>query len=112
MTEEENRFIEILPTADDYRLAQDIIDYSLDPAEALQMLEETGDLTYLPKGCKVWVSYWLDGTYRTEKASCNESKVYELMAGLDDVGEKRILIENLRAGIRLLLQYLLDSWNR
>lgn len=105
LTDEENRFIEIRPTADDYRLAQDIIDYCLNPAEALHMLEETGDLTYLPGSCKVWISYWLDGAYRTEKVSCNESRVYELMAGLGDVGEKQVVIENRMAGIRILLQY-------
>lgn len=105
LTEEENRFIETRPAADDYRLAQDIVDYSLDPAEALKMLEETGDLTYLPGSCKVWVSYRLDKAYRTEKVSCNESRVYELMAGLGDVGEKQVVIENRMTGIRILLQY-------
>lgn len=86
-------------------MAQDIIDYSLDSTEALRMLEKTGDLTYLPGSCKVWISYWLDGAYQTEKVSCNESRVYELMAGLGDVGNKQIVIENRRAGIRILLQY-------
>lgn len=105
LTEEENRFIEIRPTTDDYRLAQNIIDYSLNPAEALQMLEETGDLTYLPESCKVSVSYWLDGEYRMEKVRCDESKVYELMESLGNVREKKVLIENRVAQIRILLMY-------
>lgn len=105
LTDEENRFIEINPATDDYQLAQEIIDYSLNPADALRTLEETGDLTYLPGSCKVWVSYWMDGTYRTEKVRCNESKVYEMMAGLGDVGNKQVVIENRRAGFRIVLQY-------
>lgn len=106
LTEDENRFIEIRPADHDYCPAQEIIDYSPESAEALRILEETGDITYLPGNCRVWVSFRMDGKCRTEKVKCDESRLYEFMESLGDVGEKRVLIENRAAKIQILLVYL------
>lgn len=105
LTEDENRFLEICPASDDYRLAQEIIDYSSEPTEALRMLEETGDVTYLPKCCKVWVGFWMDGECRIQRVKCDENRLYEFMANLGDVGEKKVLIESRAAGIAIWLIY-------
>ena len=105
LTEEENRYIQIVPASEDFRLAQEIIDYSSDPMEAYGMLEETGDVTYLPKFCKVWVSFQMDGETQIQRLRCDERQVYEFMENLGDVGDKRVLIENRATGIRIMLEY-------
>lgn len=105
LTEEENRFIRIVPASEDYPLAQEIINYSSDPTEAYGMLEETGDVTYLPKFCRVWVSFQTDGDMQVERLRCDERQVYEFMENLGDVGDKMVLIESRATDIRILLVY-------
>ena len=105
LTDEENRFIQIVSAGKEYRLAQEIIDYSSDPAEAYGMLEETGDVTYLPKFCRVLVSFQMDGETQIERLRCDERQVYEFMENLGDVGDKRVLIESGAAGIEIQLVY-------
>ena len=105
LAEEENRYIQIVPASDDFRLAQEIVDYSSDPMEAYGMLEETGDVTYLPKFCKVWVSFQMDGVTQIQRLRCDERQVYEFMENLGDVGDKRVLIESRAAEIDIRLVY-------
>ena len=105
LTEEENRYIQIVPASKDFCLAQEIIDYSFDPMEAYGMLEETGDVTYLPKFCKVWVSFQMDGETQIQRLRCDERQVYEFMENLGDVGDKRVLIKSRAARIEIRLVY-------
>lgn len=47
----------------------------------------------------------MDGEFRAAKVRCDESRLYEFMESLGDVGEKMLLTENRTAKIQILLVY-------
>lgn len=109
LTKQENRFIDIVhgESEDGYSL-QELIDRGGMPAEVLRLAEESADMTYLPPGTRIAVSYQDGGEYpAVRKLSAEEGAFYDLLQKLSGKGEVIATFFNDPAEIEFVLNFKL-----
>jgi len=109
LTKQENRFIDIVhgESEDGYSL-QELIDRGGMPAEVLRLAEESADMTYLPPGSRIAVSYQDGGEYpAVRKLPAEEGAFYDLLQKLSGKGEVIATFFNDPAEIEFVLNFKL-----
>ena len=89
LTIQENRFLETIHAGEESgELLQSLIDAGGTPMDVLARATESGDMTYLPPGTKISVSYQNGGEYpEVRRLGAEEEAFYELLQGLTGKGE-------------------------
>ena len=89
LTIQENRFLETIHAGEESgELLQSLIDAGGTPLDVLERATESGDMTYLPPGTKISLSYQNGGEYpEVRQLGAEEEPFYELLQELNGKGE-------------------------